>query len=314
MLSDRDYVRNNGFRGSSHRGETSIIMPLIFANIAVFILQNLTMGQAETAEGLTKYVTLDWGSIKNFEFWRLGTYMFAHGSFMHILFNMWGIWIFGRPLEFRIGPHRFLNLYLISGLVGGLVWLAFNNSTIKFETDWGIVDTGMYPRVLGASGALFGVMVAAAMVAPNLRYMLLIPPIPVRLKTLVAVYAAIEIFAVRSGQRSGGVAHLAHLGGLIGGYFYMVFNVPGSGSGISRGIQKTWSRLRSWFRRRSFNASSTRQQDSRRRHSGTNSDDPAETIDEILDKIGREGLSSLTPAERQKLEEARNRLKQNRGR
>jgi membrane associated rhomboid family serine protease len=309
MLSDRDYVRNNGFRGSSQRGETSIIMPLIFANIAVFILQNLTMGQTAEAEGLTKYVTLDWGSIKNFEFWRLGTYMFAHGSFMHILFNMWGIWIFGRPLEFRIGPHRFLNLYLISGLAGGLIWLLFNSSPILVYGDFTV-----YPRVLGASGALFGVMVAAAMVAPNLRYMLLIPPIPVRLKTLVAVYAAIEIFAVRSGQRSGGVAHLAHLGGLIGGYFYMVFNVPGSGSSISRGIQRTWSRLRSWFRRRSFNASSTRQQGPRRRHSETDSDNPNETIDKILDKIGREGLSSLTSAERQKLEDARNRLKQNRGR
>ena len=311
MLSDRDYVRNNGFRGSSHRGESSIIMPLIFANIAVFILQNLTVGETAAAEGITKYVTLDWGSIKSLEVWRLGTYMFAHGSFMHILVNMWGIWIFGRPLEYRIGPHRFLNLYLISGLVGGLIWLVFNSSPIYV-----FGDMKLYPRVLGASGALFGVMVAAAMVAPNLRYMLLIPPIPVRLKTLVAVYAAIEIFAVRSGQSSGGVAHLAHLGGLVGGYFYMVFNVPGSGSGITRGLQRTWSRLRSWFQRRSFSTTPprSRNHDQQRQSRTENTDDLAETIDEILDKIGREGLSSLTPAERQKLEEARNRLKQNRGR
>lgn len=309
MLSDRDYVRHPGHRGPMRPGDSSIILPLIVANIAVFLLQTLTRG-AET-EGITEFLTLDWKSLRSFEVWRLGTYMFAHANFMHILVNMWGIWIFGRPLEYRIGPHRFLHLYLVSGLVAAGVWLSFNHSPIAIDTPMGVYQTDMYPRILGASGSLFGVMVAAAMVAPNLRYMLLIPPIPIRLKTLVAVYAVIEILAVQTGHQSG-VAHLAHVGGLIGGYFYMVFNVPGSGSTVSREIAGTWSRIRAWFRRRSFHMHSSPRPPSS--SSQPKDDDPAATIDDILDKIGREGLSSLTAEERRKLEDARNRLKQNRGR
>ncbi len=302
MFSDRDYSRRSSCtRGYAH--ETSVIMPLIVANIIVFVLQQLTSG---SNQGLTAFLTLDWGSLKQFQVWRLGTYMFAHANFMHILVNMWGIWIFGRPLEYRIGSHRFLNLYLISGLTGGIIWLVFNSS--PFAVFHG---QSIYPSVLGASGALFGVMVGAAMVAPNLRYMLLIPPIPIRLKTLVAVYAIIEIIALPGGEKRGGVAHLAHLGGLVGGYIYMRFNAPGGGTGIiDGGLFNAWQKLRAWWRRRSFKFSSTTGANS----SNQRDNDLAKSIDDILDKIGREGINSLTATERRKLEEARDRLKNNRGR
>ncbi len=288
MFSERDYYHRSryGYR------DNSIIKPLIIANVGVFVLQLLL-------PGLTGFLSLSFGEIKALQLWRLGTYMFAHApdNMFHILLNMWGLYIFGGPLEQQIGPHRFLKLYFICGLVGGGIWLIFNTSQVTIPP-----GIERYPSVIGASGAVFGTMMAAAMLAPNRQYMLLFPPIPVRLKTLVTVYAALEIYntLVRGGGR---VAHLAHLGGLLGGYLFVVYAIPGwrnfNPLQFFLGKINQWRLRRHW---RQFNASGGRRDFS-------DDEDDELTIDDILDKIGREGLSSLTPRERKKLENARNHLK-----
>lgn len=290
MFSERDYYRRT--HGHSYR-DSSIIKPLIIANAGVFILQNLH-------PGLTEFFSLDFGSLKQLQLWRLGTYMFAHGNFFHILLNMWGLYIFGAPLEQQIGPHRFLKLYFICGLIGGGLWLLFNTSPVAPGVE------SPYPSVIGASGSVFGTMMAAAMLAPNRHYMLLFPPIPIRLKTLVTVYAALEIYnTLHRGQ--GRVAHLAHLGGLLGGYLFVIYGVPGWRNFKIRRF--LLDKIRHWQLR--WRWSRFRSVSSGKRRYGNEDEDEADdlSIDDILDKIGREGLSSLTPRERRKLDNARNHLK-----
>ncbi len=310
MFSDRDYYRRpapgSGF-GSRGGGE-SMIKPLIIANVAVFLLQIMTGGE-DMRHGLTPLVALDFGSIKQLQLWRFGTYMFAHGSFFHILINMWGLYIFGAPLEQQIGPNRFLKLYFVSGLIGGLIWLIFNTTPITLPT-----GAEHYPRVIGASGSVFGIMMAAAMLAPDRRYMLLFPPIPIKLKTLVTVFAALEIFHTL--QRGGGqVAHLGHLGGLIGGYFFVIHWVPGWRKfKIRRFVLEKiqhWRLRNRWRNFRTAGENVGRSSNSRRRSREAEEEEDTSdlSIDDILDKIGEQGLSSLTSRERRKLENARNRLK-----
>ncbi len=143
---------------------------------------------------------------RHFRFWQIISYMFLHGNFVHLLLNMWGLYLFGNHVYRRLGTQRFLMLYFLSGISGSLLWLLFN---------WNSPSS-----VIGSSGAVFGVMMAAAVLSPERRMMLLFPPIPVKLKTLVFVFAGIEILSELSNLQ-GGVAHLAHLGGFLGAYLYM---------------------------------------------------------------------------------------------
>ncbi len=170
---------------------------LIVLNVLIFFL---------LPKSLWSQVVLSSYGIKSFKLWQLVSYQFLHGSLMHLFFNMWGLYLFGKHVLRRIGTQRFLTLYFLSGISGGILWLAFN---------WG----SRIP-VIGASGAVFGVMMAAALYFPDMRIMLLFPPIPMKLRTFVLVYGAIEIFSDLSTLQSG-VAHLAHLGGFLAAYIYI---------------------------------------------------------------------------------------------
>ncbi len=299
MLSDRDYMsgrRQYDHRRFSGREPSSIVLPLIIANVVVFLF---TMADAGRRPGLIDVLALTSYGVRHYQVWRLGTYMFVHGGFGHIFWNMWGLFLFGRLVESRIGPRRFLQLYFTSGIIGGVVWLLCNwNSPIP---------------VVGASGGVFGVMMAAAMMFPNHMIMLLLPPIPMRLKTFVAVYAGIQVvMSISTAQRQGGgIAYIAHLGGLLGAFVYMRWLLGRRAPhGARTGIREWWRRRRTAARRRHFEDAAD----------GPNSpdDDRDDTplsieVDRILDKIGREGLSSLTPAEKRTLDRARERLRRGDG-
>lgn len=276
MYSDRSYSS----RGRHPQPAVSAVSAVIWVTVACFILQWLSRDR------FTLYTWLDGESIRHHEYWRLGSYMFVHGGFWHILMNMWGLHLFGRMIEDRLGSSHFLNLYFISGVIGGGTWLFFN---------W---DSPV--PVIGASGGLFGVMMAAAMLFPNERILLLIPPIPLRLKTFVGVYALVEVFSL--GAQSG-IAHLAHLGGLLGGFLYMHRVMPV----ISP--RELFSRLRNRLRRRGWSLhpdSSAKPPPAGDADAGMPT---SEEIDRVLDKIGEQGLNSLTPSERRILDKARERLR-----
>jgi membrane associated rhomboid family serine protease len=144
--------------------------------------------------------------------WQLLTYGFLHdfGSLQHIIFNMFGLWMFGRDLERLMGPRRFLGYYLTCVVGAGIVQLIVAG-----------IQGGVYPT-LGASGGVFGILLAYAMAFPNRTVMLLFPPIPMKAKYFVLGYGLLELYLGVSG-RSPGVANFAHLGGMLFGFILLQY-------------------------------------------------------------------------------------------
>jgi membrane associated rhomboid family serine protease len=136
--------------------------------------------------------------------WQLVSYGFLHGSFSHILMNMFGVWMFGKTVEETIGTKKFLYFYFICVVGAGLFQLATG------------VILGQPHVTVGASGGLFGILLAFGVLFPNATIMLLIPPMPVKAKYLVIGYGALELFNGVTGTMSG-IAHFAHLGGMVAG-------------------------------------------------------------------------------------------------
>ena len=187
-----------------------VTQALLIANTALFLLQ-LMLGQSTFAP----FMLWPLGGFdpfspgENFQPWQLLTYGFLHASFGHLLFNMLAVYMFGAPLELTWGPRRFLAFYLISVAGAGLCQLAVG---------WWITSGGgaAYPTV-GASGGVFGLLLAYGMLFPNQRMMLLFPPIPMKARTFVILFGITELVLGFTGWQPG-VAHFAHLGGLLFGW------------------------------------------------------------------------------------------------
>jgi membrane associated rhomboid family serine protease len=141
-----------------------------------------------------------------FEPWQLVTYSFLHGSIWHLLFNMFALYMFGGELERLFGPPRFVNLYFVSVITAALSQLVFAS----------LSGSEPYPTI-GASGGVFGVLLAYAMYFPNRTVILLIPPIPMPARVFVFLYGALELYLGVTGTQAG-VAHFAHLGGMLGAW------------------------------------------------------------------------------------------------
>jgi len=139
--------------------------------------------------------------------WQLVTYAFLHGNLPHLVLNMFGLWTFGREIERYAGSREFAYLYAVSVLVAGLAQVVVVS----------LPPVQAYPTV-GASGGVFGVLLAFAMLFPRRRVMLLIPPIPMPAWLFVTGYAALELYWGVTGTEQG-IAHFAHLGGMAGAWF-----------------------------------------------------------------------------------------------
>lgn len=189
---------------------------LLIANGVVFLLQQL-LGDAVFAAFMLWPLGGDaspFGPSTVFLPWQLVTYAFLHGSFAHVGFNMLALLMFGAPLEYTWGQRRFLAYFLACVVGAGVCQLAVGS--------WAVAQGGgAYPTV-GASGGVFGLLLAYGMLFPNQRVMLLIPPIPMRARTLVFVYGAIELLLGFTGLQPG-VAHFAHLGGMVGGALMLLY-------------------------------------------------------------------------------------------
>ena len=136
--------------------------------------------------------------------WQVLSYAFLHADPLHLFFNMLGLWMFGAELERLWGQKRFLQMLLASVLAAAVVQLVFN------------IIVGSPRPTVGASGALFGLLLCFGMLFPNRTIMPLFPPIPMKARTFVIVFGVIELLFGLSGR--SGVAHFAHLGGMLGGY------------------------------------------------------------------------------------------------
>jgi len=142
--------------------------------------------------------------------WQLLSYAFLHGGFSHLIFNMLGVFMFGAELERGFGTRRFALLYFASVITAALAQLAF------------AAATGSAQPTVGASGGLFGLLLAYAMIFPKRIIVLLIPPIPLPAWLFVTLYAGVELYLGVTGTLEG-IAHFAHLGGLVGGFLVLMF-------------------------------------------------------------------------------------------
>jgi membrane associated rhomboid family serine protease len=171
---------------------------LIVANVLVFFLEAAVGGTALASFAL-------WPLGPQFQPWQLVTYAFLHGGWWHLLLNMFALYVFGSDLERVWGQRRYLLYYFVCVLAAAVSQLAF------------AAFTGNYYPTIGASGGVFGLLLAFAMYFPYRTIVLLLPPIPMPAWLFATLYGAIELFSGVAGL-AGGVAHFAHLGGMVGGF------------------------------------------------------------------------------------------------
>jgi membrane associated rhomboid family serine protease len=211
--------------GFSLGGSLSTTVRLLIAWNAIFFLVQLITpsfardlsSQILYALGLVPVNVLHRGYI-----WQLVTYMFLHGSWTHIIFNMLALWMFGSQLEFVWGPRRFLQYYFFTGIGAGI-------TNVIFEPHSSV-------PIVGASGAIYGLLLAYGMFFPN-RQILIYFLFPMKAKYFVILFGLIEFFSLFGMRSHDGIAHLAHLGGLLFGFLYLKripwrwFSRPGRGRG-----------------------------------------------------------------------------------
>jgi membrane associated rhomboid family serine protease len=212
-----------------------VVKNLILLNALVFIATNLVMGEAT----LVPLLAGTYPGSPFFEPWQIVTHMFMHGDLTHIFFNMFALYMFGSQLERVWGAQRFLTYYMACGL--GAFALHELVVGLGFYSEFGTffpqpeqfvhpsiggvervrVMELVYGRVVGASGAVFGLLLAFGMLFPNTQLMLLFPPIPIRAKYFVLGYGAIELLLALQNSPGDNVAHFAHLGGMVFGYILL---------------------------------------------------------------------------------------------
>ena len=180
---------------------------LIVANVAVFLLQSVAPGIL-VPFALWPLATGDLGIGASFLPWQIITYAFLHGSLLHLAFNMFALYMFGSAIERVFGTRRYALFYFVSVVSAAVTQLVF-----------AMLSGGVYPTI-GASGGVFGLLLAYGMYFPHNRVMLLFPPIPLPARVFVTIYAVLELFLGVTGSQEG-VAHFAHLGGMIGGYLLL---------------------------------------------------------------------------------------------
>ena len=282
MIGERDYMRDGGrgSRDSMPWSNWSAVKTLLIINFVVFLLCNF----GNAGERLRNFLALNCYGVSQFQLWRPFTYMFTHMTTWHILGNMWSLWLFGKMLENTLGKSKLFQLYIFSGLIGAGTWLLAN---------W----WGQDALCIGASGSVFGIMVAAAMMFPTAELQLLFPPIAMKLRTFAILYCVYEIYA--EAQIHDNVAHLAHLGGALGAIIFMQKLMS------QRTKRNNPSSI--WLKN-IFKKKNTSQQSSGSSGNGLGELDSDE-VDRVLDKLATTGRSSLTPEETALLEEASRRLR-----
>ena len=185
---------------------------LLIANVAIYIAQQFTGDALILWFGLwplTSTADTMPGMTSGFLPWQVVTYSFLHGNELHILVNMLGLFMFGSEVERVLGQNRYLVYYLVSVLTAALAQLVMS-----------ALNPGPPYPTIGASGGVFGLLLAYGMFFPRRIVMLIFPPIPMPARVFVFVYAALELYLGVTGTQAG-VAHFAHLGGMLGGYILL---------------------------------------------------------------------------------------------
>lgn len=209
---------------------TNTVKHLLIINILIFLASEYVFPGLPDTNAIFHFLknfkikgALYYPGTDFFHWYQLVTHMFLHGNFTHLFFNMFALYMFGSALEGQWGRNRFLFFYFFAGLGGAIFQII----------SWKLGLMGMSPleqqyflstpfRVIGASGAVFGVLAGFGMLFPNVELLLLFPPIPIKAKYFVAIYGLLEIVLGFSNLQTG-VAHLAHVGGLAFGLILIFY-------------------------------------------------------------------------------------------
>jgi len=270
-MSLTEYQYRDGFSQLSFGPSLSpAVKRLIAATIICFVVQNIGGGVVDRTFALVPAL-----AVPHLYLWQFATYIFLHANLIHLLFNMFVLWMFGPDVEGVLGTRRFTYFYFFCGIGAGLCSVLF------------------YPPatfIMGASGAIFGLMVAFAMLFPERVVTLLlffVLPVNMKAKHLVLIFAGLELLLVISNVRGDFVAHFAHLGGALFGYLYMGWWGRGGGRFGVRGSRR-------WKLRNGAE--------------DNDSVDRSERVDRILDKVSSHGMPSLTEEEKAILRQASTQL------
>lgn len=204
----------------------SVTNTLLLVNVSVFILQGVAQ-KLFPRFPVEHYLGLGLAGLREGFLWQLLTFQFLHGGILHLLLNCWGIYVFGHAVEQTLGRKRWLKVYLLSGVVGGVVHVL---GSLLFPSHFGVVTvlgiTNYIPMV-GASAGLFGLMAAFATLYPeqDLRILLFfVYPVTVSARVLLGVCAGVSVLSLLMTRSN--VAHGAHLGGMLAGFLYVRHLLP----------------------------------------------------------------------------------------
>lgn len=198
------YYYDNGSRGGFMSNVPKAVKHIIIINLLMLVLTYLN-----------NPLMSKWFALNPISFiwkpWQLVTYMFMHGGFGHLFFNMYTLFIFGSVLENVWGTKKFLTFYFVTGIGAALV-----NIGVQYLT-------GSFALTVGASGAIYGILMGYAMLYPDSTLTLLFPPVSMKAKWFVLIFAGIELLLGISNNPADNVAHFAHLGGLVFAFLLLMF-------------------------------------------------------------------------------------------
>jgi len=291
----------------------NLLVVNVLAFIATFVFER-------SGIDLARLLGLHFFLGSEFHIYQFITYMFLHGGFTHILFNMFALWMFGSVIERVWGPKKFLFYYICCGVGAGFTQELVQYITYSMEglaayqyvNAGGVqMTTDAYINLwttIGASGAVYGILLAFGMIFPNERLFIIPFPFPIKAKWLIVGYIAIELFSAMSGPGDG-VAHMAHLGGMLFGFLLIRYwqKHPDSSSsfGRSRGqeffdnLKRRYDARQGQQHMKAEHTSNTRRETDEEYNARQRKNQ--EEIDAILDKIRKSGYDSLTKEEKKKL-------------
>ncbi|MBQ4386739.1 MAG: rhomboid family intramembrane serine protease [Prevotella sp.] len=268
---------------------------------------------------LTALLGLHFFLASDFHVYQFVTYMFLHGGLTHIFFNMFALWMFGSVIERVWGPKKFIFYYITCGIGAGVMQelVQYGNYVVEGIAAYQYVNAGGVQMTtdayinlwttIGASGAVYAILLAFGMIFPNERLFIIPFPFPIKAKWLVVGYIAIELFSAMSAPGDG-VAHMAHLGGMLFGFLLIRYwqKHPDSSQrfGRSRGQEFFDNMKRKYDQRQQHSHMKAEHTDPRRETDeeyNARKHRNQEEIDAILDKIRKSGYDSLTKEEKQKL-------------
>lgn len=307
------------------RNIPTITKNLLIINVLMFVASFIL---ARVGIDLDQALGLHFFMASNFRLWQLVSYMFMHANLEHIFFNMFALWMFGCVVENVWGPKKFLAYYLTCGIGAGLIQelTQFGSFYLLATSQIPGVSFGELGEVaansqalltqwttVGASGAIYAILLAFGMTFPEERIFIFPLPVPIKAKWFVCGYALIELFSALA-TTNDSVAHFAHLGGMLFGYLLIRYwrKHPNSRYGADNGMQFFDNLRNNWERRRSRKSQNTYQSQNTQHYSNPDWEYNArkkaeqEEVDRILDKIRKSGYDSLTAAEKRKLFEQNN--------